>query len=153
MSEIQSTAAGRGHVRAVFSPRCKGHVAPLDLIRAHLRVVEMRGRVRAAFADYLVTDADDEALRALELVPAPNLVESPKIWRSIIDGRVVGLSSGMAVTGFLFKIDRDEVGVGDAGGPLDAPDFIAVGGCKKHISDGVGVCCEPMQVRRDGVWW
>lgn len=76
MQEIQSTAAGRGHVRAVFSPRCKGHAAPLDLVRVHLRAVAMRGRVRAAFADYLVTDSDDEAFHRIA-VAAPEFDEVP----------------------------------------------------------------------------
>lgn len=69
MSEIQNTAAGRGHVRAVFSERCRGFSVPLDLVRVHLRAVcrlAMLGRVRDAFVGYLVTDSDDAALRELE---------------------------------------------------------------------------------------
>lgn len=70
MSDIQNTAAGRGHVRAVFLERCRGFAAPLDLVRVHLRVVgrlAWRGRVQKEFAGYLVTDSDDAALRRLEI--------------------------------------------------------------------------------------
>ena len=73
MIENQNTAAGRGHVRAVLSERCRGFAAPLDLVRAHLRAVgrlAMLGRVRDAFAGYLVTDSDDVALRELEQMEA-----------------------------------------------------------------------------------
>lgn len=52
-------ASGRGYVRAVYSKRARGFAVPVDLLRVHCRTlvrVGVRGRVRDAFAGYLVTD-------------------------------------------------------------------------------------------------
>lgn len=66
MVENQGTAASRGHVRAVWSQRCKGFAVSVGLLRAHLltlrklaaleaREVERR-RLAAWAAGYLVSD-------------------------------------------------------------------------------------------------
>ena len=55
-------ANGRGWVRAVFSRRAGGFAAPVDLVKKQLHAANACagiGRLRAAFASYLVTD--DEA--------------------------------------------------------------------------------------------
>ena len=73
---VENRVSRGGSVRAVFSRRCKGYAAPLDLVIAHLKASilwrelwkvgaqneAMRARVAADFAGYLVTDADDLAL-------------------------------------------------------------------------------------------
>lgn len=54
-------ASGRGYVRAVYSKRARGFAVPVDLLRAHCRALMWsgsRGRVRDAFAGYLVSDLD-----------------------------------------------------------------------------------------------
>ncbi len=68
MVENQGTAASRGHVRAVWSQRCKGFAAPLELIRAHLLALRKlaalvsreaeRRRLEAWRRGYLVTDGE-----------------------------------------------------------------------------------------------
>lgn len=163
MQEIQSTAVGRGHVRAVFSPRCKGHAAPLDLIRVHLRAVAMRGRVRAAFADYLVTDSDDEALRELEraakcakkyVEKAPDgeagypFVNRRAYWLDRIESRE-GICISGRCRGAFALVGRMAPGfcVSDIES-IDAPVFIAGGGCVKW---GDGMSGGVMAIRARGL--
>lgn len=151
MIENQNTAAGRGHVRAVFSERCRGFVAPLDLVRAHLRAVwggvrghllavdlcdcvatagdaqddelrslEMRGRVRAAFADYLVTDGEALAFSESRGLHKPE-------------------NDRLAMTGrgpWLFDLQSCLL---DSGmGCMDAPHYIAAGGMRSYRCDMSG---------------
>lgn len=151
MIENQNTAAGRGHVRAVFSERCRGFVAPLDLVRAHLRAVwggvrwhllavdlcdcvatagdaqddelralEMRGRVRAAFADYLVTDGEALAFSESRGLHKPE-------------------NDRLAMTGrgpWLFDLQS---GLFDGGhGCMDAPHYLAAGGMRSYRCDMSG---------------
>jgi len=142
MNEIQSTAASRGHVRAVFSERCRGFAAPLDLVRVHLRAVgrlidrmdselralEMRGRVRGAFADYLVSDAAPCELSEAEMVACWPFVAGRAAFA--FSGRrewhQIGINR-LCVTGSRSPI---EAGYRDvAGGPLDAPDCLPAGAC------------------------
>ena len=82
MSRIENRVSRGGSVRAVFSQRCKGYAAPLDLIIAHLKAAvlwrelwraqrqneAMRARIAQDFGGYLVTepDQDDAELRKLE---------------------------------------------------------------------------------------
>lgn len=159
MSEIQSAAAGRGHVRAVFSRRCNGHAAPLDLIRVHLRACRIawgraifykardaeRARVAAGFADYLVTDSDDEALRALERAAkyAKKYVEKVPAFsdrRAEYEGKI----DGLCLTG------------GDStrpDGSLDSPDCISAGFAKRFCSSDGCDLAAPAFVFRDGWLW
>lgn len=151
MSENQGTAASRGYVRSVFSERCRGFVAPLDLVRAHLRAVwggarallpavdlcdcaalggdvrddelrtlEMRGRVRAAFAGYLVTDGE-----------AGVFSESRGLYKPENDR--------LAMTGrgpWLF--DLQSVWFDSGVGCMDAPHYLAAGGMRSYRCDMSG---------------
>lgn len=152
MIENHNTAAGRGHVRAVFSERCRGFAAPLDLVRAHLRAVwggvrghlavvdlcdcaamagdaqddelralEMRGRVRAAFADYLVSD--DEAGYPFREARNRHRPENDRL----------------AMTGrgpWSFDLQS---GLFDGGhGCMDAPNYLAGGGMRSYRCDVSG---------------
>lgn len=116
-------AAPFGYVRAVISQRVKGHAAPLDLVRAHLRAVGIRRRCRAAFADYLVSDE----------LPA------------FSDRRAVyaGQSDSMCMTGG--EADRPD-------GNLDAPDCIAAGYGKRFATGDGLLMAAPVFVFRDG-WY
>ena len=89
-------SAPAGFVRAVFSRRHGGHSAPLDLVRAHLRAVGIRRRCRDAFAGYLVTDSDDEALRALEAVQVPAFSWRREFYRGKVDALCVTGGEGEA---------------------------------------------------------
>lgn len=130
MSEIQNTAAGRGHVRAVFSGRCRGHAVPLDLVRVHLRAVArvaLRGRLRAEFAGYMVNDPDDESLRRLEIAGREKA--------AFADGRARHKPAldRIAATGrrpwsFHLQSGMDDVGHGC----LDAPGYMAAGAMRSY---------------------
>lgn len=152
MIENQNTAAGRGYVRAVFSERCRGFAAPLDLVRAHLRAVwggvrghllavdlcdcvatagdaqddelrslEMRGRVRAAFAGYLVTD--EEAERPFSESRKRHLPENDRI-----------AMTGRGPWFFDLHSTLNEGGMGC----MDAPHYIAAGGMRAYRCDMSG---------------
>lgn len=151
MVENQGTASSRGHVRAVFSERCRGFAAPLDLVRAlvrarrvewlrgifeaaradglarlgefqddELRALEMRGRLRAAFAGYLVTDDEAGAFSELR-------------------GRHLPANDRLAMTGrgpWSFDLQS---GMFDGGmGCMDAPHYIAAGGMRAYRCDMSG---------------
>lgn len=124
-------AAPAGYVRAVFSDRCKGHAAPLDLMRALLRACRIargraifyaareaeRARVARAFADYLVTDSDDEALRWLETRAA--FSERRKNYRMRLD-RLGATGRGP------WSFDLQDFSDGGHG-CMDAPGYLAAG--------------------------
>ena len=135
MSEIQNTAAGRGHVRAVFSARCRGYAAPVDLVRAHLRAVgrvALRGRLVRAFAGYLVTDPDDAQLRGLEIAgkSAPF---------SEVRGRHRMSLDRLASTGRgPWSFHLHSTGADAAHGCLDAPDYMAAGAMRSYRCDQSG---------------
>lgn len=135
MNEIQGTAGGRGHVRAVFSDRCRGFSVPLDLVRVHLRALgrlAMLGRVRDAFAGYLVTDSDDLALRELEQMEAGYPFSSarekhrPTLDRLATTGRQPW--SFDLQPGFSFEII----------GCIDAPGYIAAGAMRAYRCEQSG---------------
>lgn len=140
MSEIQNTAAGRGHVRAVFSGRCRGHAVPLDLVRVHLRAVgrmALRGRVAAAFAGYLVTDSDDDELRRLEIYGRK--YEAKKAAFSEVRGRHRMALDRLAATGrgpWSFHLQSS--GFDGGMGCLDAPGYMAAGGMRSYRCDQSG---------------
>ena len=94
---------GSGWVRAVFSKRCRGFAAPLDLIKKQLRIAHNCGaikRVREDFANYLVSDFDEQPFSEGRKKYAPRRV-------------------GVMNTGFPLA--------SDFGGDIDAPDWIASG--------------------------
>lgn len=148
MNEIQGTAGGRGHVRAVFSERCRGFAAPLDLVRVHLRAIgrliermdselralEMRGRVRGAFADYLVSDAAPCELLEAEMVacwPWNQAGRAAFAFSGRREWHQIGINR-LCVTGSRSPI---EAGYRDmAGGPLDAPDCLPAGACTRAVA-------------------
>lgn len=130
----------KGHVRAVFSERCRGFALPLDLVRVHcravarvlsmfgtdaqneaLRVLE-RARVSAAFADYLISD--DEAG-----YPFVNRrrEHAPVLDRIAVTGGVSGLAAGV-----VFRSDDDGDLVRVTGWHLDAPGYIAAGAMRRN---------------------
>lgn len=146
MSEIQNTAAGRGHVRAVFSARCRGYAAPVDLVRAHLRAVgrvALRGRLVHAFAGYLVTDPDDAQLRGLEIAgkSAPF---------SEVRGRHRMSLDRLASTGRgPWSFHLHSTCADAAHGCLDAPVYMAAGAMRSYRCDQSGeVLRAPMLVVR-----
>lgn len=99
-----------GHVRAVFSVRKRGHVAPADLLRAHLRAVALGVRLRVAFSDYLVTD------------------QGPGLWSKHRGGHQSGIDA-LCVTGTKSPIEARNRDL--AGGPLDAPECFPAGACNE----------------------
>lgn len=138
MEIILGTAASRGHVRAVFSDRCKGFAAPLALVEANLRAVvrsifaersaynelaidlarvDLRARLAAEMSDYLVTEPDCE----------PVFSESRSFY-------VGGFHAQFMTAGRQWPLScawRDM-----AGGPLDSPDILPAGACKALWSYG-----------------
>lgn len=134
MEKIQNTAAGRGHVRAVFSERCRGHAVPLDLVRAHLRGVgrlAIRARVAAAFSDYLVTDCpDDAALRRLEIEgkKAAAFSDARRRHRPAVD-RLAATGRGP----WSFDLLSSDTDAGH--GCIDAPDYLAAGAMRAYRAD------------------
>lgn len=137
MSNIQAVAGGRaGYVRAVFSQRCRGFAAPVDLVRASLRAANMltarrhnaavRDRLAEDFGGYLVTDAEPEAGGAF----APSR-----------DGYGMGCDL-MCVTGGDFVVSHNQI----MDGGLDAPDFMAAGAMRAN-----GECGNQCVVLRRGV--
>jgi len=141
MTIIEAVAGGhKGHVRAVFSERCRGFALPLDLVRVHCRSV---GRVLRMFG----TDAQDEVLRALEKARvssafADYLVSddeagypfvnrrsehAPVFDRLAMTGAVSALAAGMVMRS---QSEGDEVRL--TGWHLDAPGYIAAGGMRWH---------------------
>ncbi|MGV0950464.1 MAG: hypothetical protein ACOYB3_07290 [Azonexus sp.] len=99
-----------GHVRAVFSERKRGHVAPADLLRAHLRAVALGVRLRVAFSDYLVIE------------PGPGL------WSKHRGGHQSGIDA-LCVTGAKSPIEARNRDL--TGGPLDAPECFPAGACNE----------------------
>lgn len=142
---IDRSANGLGYVRAVFSPRWKGHAAPLELIRAHVRAVarcaeacpmdaelrrlEMRGRVGAAFADYLVSDFEPFTAKRVQHRP---------------------LRDRIAMTGRgPWQIDLQANEFSTAHGALDAPTHFAAGAMYSYVgADGFSVRLPALGVRR-----
>lgn len=153
MDNILSTAASRGHVRAVFSGRCKGFAAPLALIEANLRAVvrsilatrkaenekaidsardDLRARLAAEMAGYLVTEPDCE----------PVFSES----RSFYDG---GMYPQFVTAGRQWPLGcawRDL-----AGGPLDSPDVFPAGACVANKGDALWAPSQLVAHRRDAL--
>ena len=121
--EVGAAAPG-GYVRAVFSRKAGGFVAPLDLVRAQLGAaakLALRARMRAAFADYLASDdcPDDAALRELEYISRPAF-SARRGWHS-------GFNDDLCMT-----VDNDPLDArfrALAGGPLDAPGCLPGGAC------------------------
>lgn len=147
MSRIENRVSRGGSVRAVFSRRCNGFAAPLDLVIAHLKAAilwrelwkvgaqneAMRARVAADFAGYLVTDADDLALRALESVPAVPFAAKRVQHKPALD-RIAMTGRGP------WSHDLQSSEFGAARGALDAPEFIAAGAMRGHVGgDGFRV--------------
>lgn len=155
MSRTENRISRGGSVRAVFSRRCNGYAAPLDLIIAHLKAAilwrelwkvgaqneAMRARVAADFAGYLVTDADDLALRALESVPAvpfavKRVQHKPALDRIALTGRGP----------WALALQSSEFSA--AHGALDAPEHIAAGAMRAHSGgDGFRVRLPVLAVR------
>ncbi len=150
MLQVNGSMVRAGYVRAVWSERCRGHALPAALVKANLRgaaalawnravcveaqdaelrAVEMRGRVAAHFADYLVSDHE------------PAFSECRDGWQSAVDTLC---STGGKVP--LCSEYRD-----DAGGPLDAPDCSPAGACDSiWYLFGGAVQCQMTVVR--GAW-
>lgn len=121
MKNNQGFAMGRGgYALAVLSRRCRGHVVPVDLLRVVASVANRAGvrrRVSAAFAGYLVTDAGPGVV---PMFSARRAAHGVRIDESALTGCWEMLRSA-------------------GGGPLDAPEFIAAGGCMNgapFIADG-----------------
>ncbi|MGV1035365.1 MAG: hypothetical protein ACOYBP_09160 [Microbacteriaceae bacterium] len=117
-----------GHVRAVFSERKRGHVAPADLLRAHLRAVALGVRLRVAFSDYLVTE------------PGPGL------WSRHRGGHQSGIDA-LCVTGAKSPIEARNRDL--AGGPLDAPECFPAGACNEVGYLFGGPSAQMVAVRED----
>lgn len=128
--DFQGAAALGGYVRAVFSGRLCGFAAPVDLVRAQLKTaaaVALRGRIRAAFADYLVTDGgeDDSALRLLEIGGRWLEAKAPAF--SPRRAFHAGFHEVLTVTGGGEPLDYRYRSA--AGGALDAPGCLPAGAC------------------------
>lgn len=98
------SSSNRGYVMAVFSRRVRGCALPVDLLRVHLRALNSAGmarRLRAAFAGYLVSDAEAGSLFSNR--------------RAVHQMRRVGVMG----TGYPFA--------SEFGGDLDAPEWILAG--------------------------
>lgn len=140
MIENHNAAAGRGHVRAVFSERCRGFAAPLDLVRVHLRAVgrmALRARIVAEFAGYLVTDSDDEKLRRLEMYGRKYQTKKPAFTEG--RGRHRVALDRIAATGrgpWSFDLHSSTADSGH--GCLDAPVYLAAGGMRAYRSECSG---------------
>lgn len=121
--EVGAAAPG-GYVRAVFSRKAGGFVAPLGLVRAQLGAaakLALRARMRAAFAGYLASDdcPDDAALRGLEYI-SRSAFSARRGWYS-------GFNDDLCMT-----VDNDPLDArfgAVAGGPLDAPGCLPGGAC------------------------
>ena len=148
---VSNDRQGRaGYVRAVFSARCKGFALPLDLVRANLRAcgfsllsgkrkaaelvrvdpqdaelrdLEMRGRLAGAFADYLVSDG--EGCGGSE--SGYPFVSRREHWRQHVAGDCVGMSGYRGGPAWVFDELQSEF---DSVECLDAPLFMAAGGCR-----------------------
>lgn len=134
MTEINiGAAAPAGYVRAVFSSRCHGFAAPVDLMRAHLRGavrLAMRRRVSDAFAGYLVTEcADDLALSRLETC-GRKYAGKVAPFSAKREAHQQGVES-LCMTGGKAPLDAHFQAA--AGGALDAPDCVPAG-----YSDSIG---------------
>lgn len=130
MVEFKGAAALGGYVRAVFSARVGGFAVPVDLLRAQLKTaaaVALRGRIRAAFADYLVTDGgeDDSALRRLEIGGRWHEAKAPAF--SPRRAFHAGFHEVLTVTGGGEPLDYRYRSA--AGGALDAPGRLPAGAC------------------------
>lgn len=128
MSNIQVLAgAGVGHVRAVFSGRCRGFAAPLDLVRVHLRAVVRSGvrrRLAVDFGGYLVTEEGPA------VVP---MFSRHRVWHEQGPDLYCMTSERM---GWGYRSE------GVASGPIDAPALIPAGSMWSGDSgfDGTGSC-------------
>lgn len=125
MSNIQVLdGASVGHVRAVFSGRCRGFAAPLDLVRVHLRAVVRSGvrrRLAVEFGGYLVTDAGPAVV---SLFSARRGEYAPAVDLACMTGSGRFLRAGF---GRVFDF------------PIDAPELIAAGSMWSEVGD-----CEAM---------
>lgn len=112
------------------------------------------GPQMVALRDRCADEPKQEQKREPEPVAAEpeQIGRSTAIWRDWATGRIVVLSSA-AFAGFVLASDRVDWGVQDADGPLDAPDWLPVGSCRRHESEIVGVCALPVEVRRAGSGW
>ena len=131
MSEVICKAADRGFVRAIFSGRLRGHVAPLALIKGHLRCLRelaararneaMRARLSAWGSDYLVTDwasmPDSPSIEGHE----PAFSDRRGLYRS--RSNCLCTSGGRHPCGLRY-FDA-------AGNNLDSPEFVATGATKQ----------------------
>lgn len=121
-----------GYVRAFFSRRARGFVAPLDLMRAQLGAavrLARRRRLRAAFSDYLVSDgcADDAALRSLEMYAGKYERKAARAPFSERRAWYSGFNDVLLMTGARWPLEiRYRL---TDGGPLDAPELMPGGGC------------------------
>ena len=109
--EVGAAAPG-GYVRAVFSRKAGGFAAPLDLMRAQIGAagkLARRRRLRAAFADYLVSDGLAKPF-------------SEARWKYAPVNDDICITGGVSVSDWRFEAA--------AGGPVDAPDCVPVGGCE-----------------------
>lgn len=119
-----------GHVSAVFSRRLRGHAAPADLLRAHLRGVTTRRRLAVAFSDYLVSEP----------------VESLALWRGP-DGRPVLLVPTDRRCFGLRGRDRFSSVLADEVGALDAPEWLPAGSVRRHEMAGEYCSCAEFLAR------
>lgn len=160
-------AAPAGYVRAVFSRKAGGFAAPLDLMRAQARAagrLAQRGRLRAAFAGYLVSDSDDEALRRLENYGRKYEAKQKMAGAGVVAGRDCcypwlpfsgnrvryrPLHDRVAMTGRgPWGIELKGSEFYGCGGALDAPEYMAAGYMRAHFdSDGFNVCMPGLGVR------
>lgn len=130
MSNIQVLAgANVGNVRAVFSGRCRGFAAPLELVRVHLRAVVRSGvrrRLAADFGGYLVTEAGPDVL---PLFSGRRWMHRARLDRSAVSG--------------CWELLRSQ-----AGGPLDAPDWLPAGACMNLVPFiAAGECAQKLSAR------
>ncbi len=134
---IKNCAAGRyGFVRGVVSRRHSGVVFPLDLVRVVARSVSrsaLQRRIDREFSGYLVTE------------PA----ELP-VWRGS-DGRIVlicaDLSTGSDLVHGVRGFDYGAAGTGC----LDAPAYVAGGGCMPYVAAFNEVCASQLMIARGGM--
>lgn len=114
--------AGKAYARALYSKRQRCHVVPLVFVRVACRVASLNAskrRMRAAFADYLVTDHE------------PAFSDRRK-------------AHDYGVDAYASTCDRQAYGLGrhgygyQGGGPLDAPELIAGGSVVTCGPDGEG---------------
>lgn len=141
MSNIQAMASGRnGFVRALFSGRCGGFAAPVDLLRVQLRVA---GRLAAARQSAAVCQ------RLAEDFGGYLVSDGQKIWRDEfgrvrVIGNAVNYAEGLR-DGFKFEED------GEFFRSMDAPIFMPAG-CLERGGHGGEVTADVKLFAREG-WY